>query len=52
MTDGRFYTGLRGNVYRFSPFLLNAQEALRGECALTEGALQTAVQFFRQMLSV
>lgn len=52
VTDGRFYTGLRGNVYRFSPFLLNAQEALRGECALTEGALQTAVQFFRQMLSV
>lgn len=52
VTDGRFYTSLRGNVYRFSPFLLNGQEALNGECALTEGALQTAVQFFRQMLSV
>lgn len=52
VTDGRFYTGLRNNVYRFSPFLLNSQEALSGECALTEGALQTAVQFFRQMLSV
>lgn len=52
VTDGRFYTALRGNVYRFSPFLLTTQEALSGECALTEGALQTAVQFFRQMLSV
>ena len=52
VTDGRFYTALRGNVYRFSPFLLTTQEALSGECALTEGSLQTAVQFFRQMLSV
>ena len=27
-------------------------EALRGECAVSDPALQTAVQFFRQMLSV
>ena len=52
VTDGRFYTPLGGNVYRFSPFLLSAQQALRGECAADEGAMQVAVQFFRQMLSV
>ena len=52
ITDGRFYTSLRGNVYRFSPFLLTGEEALRGECAITDDSLQTAVQFFRQMLSV
>ncbi len=52
VTDGRFYASLKGNVYRFSPFLLTGEEALAGECALTDGALQTAVQFFRQMLSV
>lgn len=52
VTDGRFYTSLRGNVYRFSPFLLSGEEALSGECTVTDGALQTAVQFFRQMLSV
>lgn len=52
VTDGRFYTSLRGNVYRFSPFLLTGEEALRGECSLNDAALQTAVQFFRQMLSV
>lgn len=52
VTDGRFYAPLKGNVYRFSPFLLTAQQALRGECAADDRAMQTAVQFFRQMLSV
>lgn len=52
VTDGRFYTSLKRNVYRFSPFLLTGEEALSGECAITDPALQTAVQFFRQMLSV
>ncbi len=52
VTDGRFYAKLKGNVYRFSPFLLNRQQALRGECAPDDAAMQTAVQFFRQMLSV
>jgi len=52
VTDGRFYAPLKGNVYRFSPFLLSSQEALRGECTADDGAIQTAVQFFRQMLSV
>jgi len=50
--DGRFYAGLRKNVYRFSPFLLTAEEAACSQCSLTDDALQTAVQFFRQMLSV
>lgn len=52
ITDGRFYSGLKGKVYRFSPFLLGGEEALRGECTVDSDALQTAVQFFRQMLSV
>lgn len=52
VTDGRFYAPLKGNVYRFSPFLLTAQQALRGECLADEQAMQLAVQFFRQMLSV
>ncbi|MCE5343010.1 MAG: M20/M25/M40 family metallo-hydrolase [Eubacteriales bacterium] len=52
VTDGRFYSGLKGRVYRFSPFLLGGEEALRGECTVDDAALQTAVQFFRQMLSV
>ena len=52
VTDGRFYGALKGNVYRFSPFLLTAEESLQGECTLTDDSLQTAVQFFRQMLSV
>ncbi len=52
VTDGRFYAPLKGNVYRFSPFLLTAQEALRGECVADDATMQTAVQFFRQMLSV
>ncbi len=52
VTDGRFYAPLQGNVYRFSPFLLTAQQALRGECVANDAALQVAVQFFRQMLSV
>lgn len=52
VTDGRFYVELRGNVYRFSPFLLSGSDALRGCCTLTNDSLQTAVQFFRQMLSV
>ncbi len=52
VTDARFYAGLGGGVYRFSPFMAGGEEALRGECAVTDPALQTAVQFFRQMLSV
>lgn len=52
LTDGRHYTSLRGNVYRFSPFLLGADEAENGLCTITEDSMQTAVQFFRQMLSV
>ncbi|HNW87504.1 MAG TPA: M20/M25/M40 family metallo-hydrolase [Candidatus Limiplasma sp.] len=52
VTDGRFYSALNGKVYRFSPFLLSGEEALRGECTVDDCALQTAVQFFRQMLSV
>ena len=52
VTDGRFYAPLGGRVYRFSPFLLTGEEALCGECSITDGALQTAVQFFRSMLSV
>ena len=52
VTDGRFYAPLKGNVYRFSPFLLTSQQALRGECAPDDNAMQLAVQFFRQMLSV
>ena len=50
--DGRFYASLRNNVYRFSPFLLTADEAAAGRCSLAGDTLQTAVQFFRQMLSV
>ena len=52
VTDGRFYSGLQGKVYRFSPFMASSAEAMRGECTVDDGALQTAVQFFRQMLSV
>ena len=51
-TDARFYTQLGGQVYRFSPFLVTGEEALRGICTVTDGTLQTAVQFFRSMLSV
>lgn len=52
VTDGRFYAPLNGRVYRFSPFMVTGEEALRGECTVTDGTLQTAVQFFRSMLSV
>lgn len=52
VTDGRFYAPLGGNVYRFSPFMVTGDEALRGFCTVTDGTLQTAVQFFRSMLSV
>ena len=52
VTDGRFYAPLGGRVYRFSPYMVSGEEALRGECTVTDAALQTAVQFFRQMLSV
>jgi len=52
VTDGRFYARLGGNVYRFSPFMVTGDEALRGFCTVTDGTLQTAVQFFRSMLSV
>lgn len=51
-TDARFYAGLGGCAYRFSPFLVTGEEALRAQCTVTDGALQTAVQFFRSMLSV
>lgn len=51
-TDGRFYTALGEKIYRFSPFMVTGEEALTGVCTLTDGALQTAVQFFRSMLSV
>ena len=52
VTDGRFYAPLGGNVYRFSPFLVTGDEALRGLCTVTDATLQTAVQFFRSMLSI
>ena len=52
VTDGRFYAQLGGNVYRFSPFMVTGEEALRGFCTVTDGTLQTAMQFFRSMLSV
>lgn len=52
ITDGRFYAPLGGKVYRFSPFLVSGSEALDGLCTVTDGTLQTAVQFFRSMLSV
>ncbi len=52
VTDARFFSAPHGDVYRFSPFLLSGDEALRGECTVDDAALQTAVQFFRQMLSV
>ena len=52
VTDGRFYADLGGRVYRFSPFMVSGSEALGGWCTITDGALQTAVQFFRSMLSV
>lgn len=51
-TDARFYAGLGGCAYRFSPFVVTGEEALRAQCTVTDGALQTAVQFFRSMLSV
>lgn len=51
-TDGRFYTAMGEKVYRFSPFMVTGDEALHGMCTITDGALQTAVQFFRSMLSV
>ncbi len=52
ITDGRFYTCLGSRVYRFSPFMVSGDEALEARCTVTDGALQTAVQFFRSMLSV
>lgn len=52
VSDGRYFACLGGRVYRFSPFLVTGDEALEGECTITDGALQTAVQFFRSMLSV
>lgn len=52
VTDGRFYAPLGGKVYRFSPFMVTGDEALHGLCTVTDGTLQTAVQFFRSMLSV
>ena len=52
VTDGRFYAPLGGRVYRFSPFMVTGDEALEGMCTVTDGTLQTAVQFFRSMLSV
>ena len=52
VTDGRFYAALGGRVYRFSPFMISGSEALGGLCTVTDGTLQTAVQFFRSMLCV
>lgn len=52
VTDGRFYAQPGGRVYRFSPFMLTGEEALSGMCTVTDGTLQTAVQFFRSMLCV
>ncbi|MDY2655811.1 MAG: hypothetical protein SOV75_02250 [Candidatus Limiplasma sp.] len=52
VTDGRFYAQPGGRVYRFSPFMLTGEEALSGTCTVTDGTLQTAVQFFRSMLCV
>lgn len=52
VTDARFYDLPGGRVYRFSPFMVTGDEALEGRCTVTDGALQTAVQFFRSMLSV
>ncbi len=52
VTDARFYNLPGGRVYRFSPFMVTGDEALEGRCTVTDGALQTAVQFFRSMLSV
>ncbi|MBE5778838.1 MAG: M20/M25/M40 family metallo-hydrolase [Clostridiales bacterium] len=51
-TDARFYTALGAKAYRFSPFMVTGEEARYGLCTVTDGALQTAVQFFRSMLSV
>ena len=51
-TDARFYSQLGGKTYRFSPFMVSGSEALKGLCTITDGTLQTAVQFFRSMLSV
>lgn len=52
VTDARFYDLPGGRVYRFSPFMVTGDEALEGRCTITDGVLQTAVQFFRSMLSV
>lgn len=52
VTDARFYDLPGGQTYRFSPFMVTGDEALEGRCTITDGALQTAVQFFRSMLSV
>ena len=52
VTDARHYAAVSDRIYRFSPFLVTGREALSGLCTVTEGTLQTAVQFFRSMLSV
>lgn len=52
ITDSRFYAAAWDKVYRFSPFLVTGEEALSGLCTVTDPNLQTAVQFFRSMLSV
>lgn len=52
VTDGRFYADMGERVYRFSPFMVTGEEALSGLCTVTSASLQTAVQFFRSMLSV
>ena len=51
-TDSRFYSGISNHIYRFSPFMVTGREALAEVCTVTDGTLQTAVQFFRSMLSV
>lgn len=52
VTDARFFSTLSPKVYRFSPFLLSPAQSESETCTVCEGTLQTAVQFFRQMLSV
>ena len=52
VTDARFFAPLGGCIYRFSPFMVTGSEALAGLCTITDGTLQTAVQFFRSVLSV
>lgn len=51
-TDARCYGELSSRIYRFSPYLLTGRQALKGKCTVSGTDLQTAVQFFRSVLSV